>query len=107
MDEQPERHKTYSLAEVAELVLPPEMKDPERWLRRHLNAGDIRGYKTGRIWRMTQAHLDWLLDHLSNSVKEPAPAAEPNQPGGPVSIFEGMSKRAQARILRHQASGGN
>ena len=92
--------KTYSLAEVAALALPkpPELKDPERWLRRHLNDGRIKGYKVGRVWRMRQEQLDWLLDRLSNDVQEPH--AEPVATTGAVSILSGMSERARARIQR-------
>ena len=92
--------KTYSLAEVAEIALPkpPELKDPERWLRRHLNDGRIKGYKVGRIWRMRQEQLDWLLDRLSNGVQESD--VEPSTSAGPVSILSGMSERARARIQR-------
>jgi hypothetical protein len=35
--------KTYSLAEVAEMVLPPDMTNGIRWLSRRLNRGELSG----------------------------------------------------------------
>lgn len=95
--------KTYSLAEVAAQVLPTDWIDPERWLRRHLNSGAIRGYRVGRTWRLTQAHLDWLIERFSNDVQQ-AEVVEPSEPVGPVSILAGMSERARARIERQERS---
>lgn len=53
--------KTYSLQEVAAMVLPPEWKEPERWLRRHLVRGELSGYKVGHTWRMTEDDVEALL----------------------------------------------
>jgi hypothetical protein len=35
--------KTYSLTEVANMVLPPDMKARERWLSQRLNRGELSG----------------------------------------------------------------
>jgi hypothetical protein len=35
--------KTYSLDEVAAMVLPSEMKNGPRWLAERLNRGDLSG----------------------------------------------------------------
>jgi hypothetical protein len=40
--------KTYSLAEVAEMVLPPDMTNGVRWLSHRLNRGELSGYRVGR-----------------------------------------------------------
>jgi hypothetical protein len=37
--------KTYSLAEVAEMVLPPDMTNGVRWLSHRLNRGELSGYQ--------------------------------------------------------------
>lgn len=84
--------KTYSLAEVAALVLPAEWTDAERWLTRRLNRGEIRGYRVGRVWRMTQDHLDWFIEHFSNDV-------ESKKPEPPMSMLGGLSPRGRARRL--------
>jgi hypothetical protein len=52
--------RTYSLAEVAAAVLPPEMKNPQLWLVRRLRRGEIQGYKAGRYWRMTAHDVEAL-----------------------------------------------
>ena len=39
--------KTYSLDEVAAMVLPSEMKNGPRWLAERLNRGDLSGYTCG------------------------------------------------------------
>lgn len=54
--------KTYSLAEVAKMVLPPEMTDGVRWLSRRLNRGELSGYRVGRSWRMTREDVEALID---------------------------------------------
>jgi hypothetical protein len=64
--------RTYSLAEVAAAVLPPEMKNPQLWLVRRLRRGEIQGYKVGRYWRMTAQDVDALVASLRN-VPNPGP----------------------------------
>jgi hypothetical protein len=46
--------KTYSLTEVANMVLSSDMKARERWLSQRLNRGDLSGYRVGRTWPMTR-----------------------------------------------------
>ena len=50
-DNEPEI-KTYSLAEVAEMVLPPDMTNGVRWLAHRLNRAEVTGYRVGRTWRI-------------------------------------------------------
>ncbi|QBC86374.1 DNA-binding protein [Mycobacterium avium] len=91
--------KTYSLAEVAEQVLPPEWTDGERWLARRLNRGQIRGYRVGRIWRMTEQQVEDLIDRFTNNANgRPAtPTAEaPSAP--PISVADGLSRRSRRRL---------
>jgi hypothetical protein len=44
--------KTYSLAEVVGMVLPPDTKNGVRWLASRLTAS--AEYRVGRTWRMTR-----------------------------------------------------
>lgn len=53
--------KTYSLAEVAEMILP-DMADGVRWLSRRLNNGELSGYRVGRKWRMTREDVADLIE---------------------------------------------
>ncbi|BBZ09830.1 helix-turn-helix domain-containing protein [Mycobacterium branderi] len=69
--------KTYSLAEVAAMVLPPEWKDSERWLQRRLRRGLIGGYKVGHTWRMTQDDVDDLIaKHRNTTVRAERPSRQ-------------------------------
>jgi hypothetical protein len=59
--------KTYSLAEVAETVLPPGMTNDVRWLAHRLNSGLLSRYRVGLSWRMTCAHVEELIErHLNH-----------------------------------------
>lgn len=91
--------KTYSLAEVAALVLPPEWTDGERWLARRLNRNEIRGYRVGRIWRMTEEHLREFIESRSNTVSAKADSVESARPVDPVSIAASLSPRGRSRLL--------
>lgn len=69
--------KTYSLEEVAAMVLPPEMKNGRLWLRRRIRSGEVRGYKAGRSWRMTHQDVEDLIASHRNA---PAPPAREHEP---------------------------
>jgi excisionase family DNA binding protein len=58
--------KTYSLTEVAEMVLPPDMTNGVRWLSNWLNRGELSGYRVGRTWRMTRADVEDLINRHRN-----------------------------------------
>lgn len=88
--------RTYSLAEVAEMVLPDEWTDGVRWLARRLNRREIRGYRVGRTWRMTQDHVDDLIERFSNDVLERRQVVD--QP--PVTVIDGLSARSRNGIRR-------
>lgn len=85
--------RTYSLAEVAAQVLPSEWTDSERWLRRRLNRGEIRGYRVGREWRMTESHVEALVQRYCNgeSVQQPEPT---------TSFAAGLSAQSRRRLRR-------
>jgi hypothetical protein len=95
--------RSYSLAEVAALYLPPEWKDGIRWLSRRLNAGEIRGYKVGRVWRMTDDDVAAFIEGHRNSPKPTADAADDHPPMPATSIIDGLSPRSRARITRRTA----
>ena len=83
--------KTYSLAEVVAIALPEEWVEPERWLRRQLNAGRINGYRVGRTWRMSETHVRQLLN-------EPPAHPEPAPVAPDAHVLGGLSRRSRARI---------
>jgi hypothetical protein len=83
--------KTYSLHEVAEQVLPTEWSDSVRWLARRLNRGEIRGYRVGRTWRMTETHVEDLIERFSNGHVQ-ARVEEP------LSVADGLSQRSRRRL---------
>lgn len=58
--------QTHTLAEVAEAYLHPGWSDGARWLSRRLNAGQLKGFKAGRTWLMTDDHIQFMLDKYSN-----------------------------------------
>lgn len=87
---------TYSLAEVAAKHLPPEWKNPTRWLAMRLNRRELRGYRVGRVWRMRESDIDYLLERYSNDDKmmqTPKPVLHE-----PASIRDGISARARRRV---------
>lgn len=62
MDDDALEINTYSLSDVAKMVLPPEMTDGVRWLSRRLNRGELSGYRVGRTWRMTREDVEDLIE---------------------------------------------
>jgi excisionase family DNA binding protein len=68
MDDNDAEFETYSLAEVAELILP-DMADGVRWLSRRLNNGELSGYRVGRTWRMTREDVTALIERHRNRSK--------------------------------------
>lgn len=69
--------KTYSLPEVAAQVLPSEWKTPVLWLQRRLRRKEIRGYKVGHDWRMTEADVADLVERYRNTAPAAPEATEP------------------------------
>ncbi len=91
--------KTYSLEEVAAMVLPPEWSDGRRWLARRLNQGQIRGYRVGRVWRMTEDHVEDLIERFTNDAPRRAIRADPTTPP-PATVLDALSARSRHRIRR-------
>lgn len=89
--------RTYSLSEVAAMVLPPEWKDGERWLSRRLNRREIRGYRVGRVWRMTARQVEDLIARRSNELRSPEPVV-PAPDSGSSSLVDGLSARSRRRL---------
>lgn len=89
--------RTFSLAEVAAEHLPAEWTDGVRWLARRLNRGELRGYRVGRIWRMRDTDIEFMLTKYSNdsATREPKPVI-----AEPTSIVDGISQRSQRRVTR-------
>ncbi|MEH3141165.1 MAG: hypothetical protein PGN37_13490 [Mycobacterium kyogaense] len=76
----PEPIKTYSLEEVAAMVLPQDLKNPVLWLKRRLTSGGASGYKIGRTWRMTHEDVVDLITRHRNAPRVPErPTPEPGE----------------------------
>lgn len=88
---------THSLAEVAAAHLPPEWKDAERWLSRRLNRKELRGVRFGRVWRMRDSDIDYMLSRYSNedTVTEPVAVQSAS-----VSVVDGLSSRSRRSLQR-------
>ena len=85
--------KTYSLSEVAKMVLPPEMTDGVRWLSRRLNRGELSGYRIGRTWRMTHEDVEDLIERHR---KHPLPRVPQEPRTGAVS---GLTPTSRLRLM--------
>jgi hypothetical protein len=109
MDEaDPAPIKTYSLEEVAAMVLPAEWADGVLWLKRRLAAGEVGGYRLNRnVWRMTRADVEELIEQRRNRRVKPAPElAQPNDEADhpqsarpvPVDLLSALSPRSRRRL---------
>ena len=93
--------RLYTLAEVVAMGYTPAVTDPERWLRRRLNSGQLRGIQFGRSWKMTDAHVAFMLKTLSNDDLVPEPEPEPAEPPTPIPDFwASLSTRSRNRLRR-------
>jgi hypothetical protein len=84
--------KSYELSEVAREYLPGAPKDPERWLRRKLNARAFPGTRVGRHWVMTDHQIQVMLAVLGTEA-EVVPTPEPE-----AVSFDGLSPRSRRRL---------
>lgn len=103
--------RTYSLDEVAAMVLPPDLKCPRRWLAERLNQGEIQGYKVGRTWRMTHEDVEDLIaqrrnpprrvhHELGSSLTETSRRRlAGNAPAAPSSLVDGLTPRGRRRLI--------
>ena len=94
MDDDALEINTYSLSDVAKMVLPPEMTDGVRWLSRRLNRGELSGYRVGRTWRMTREDVEDLIERHR---KHPLPqvAQEPR-----TDVVSGLTPTSRLRLMR-------
>jgi hypothetical protein len=90
--------RTYSLAQVAEMVLPKDFKDPIRWLKSRLKRGEISGYLVGRTWRMTESDVKDLVDRHSNTPTAPQQVSPSSD--RPLRVIDGLSARSRRRLER-------
>lgn len=69
--------KTYSLEEVATMVMSPDdMPNAVRWLKAQIKDGKASAYKVGRSWRMTHEDVEYLIDRNRNTLQVPVAAPE-------------------------------
>jgi hypothetical protein len=57
--------RTYSLPEVAKMILP-DMTSGVRWLSNRLNRGELSGYRVRRTWRMTREDVADVIERHRN-----------------------------------------
>ena len=82
--------KTYSLEEVATMVMSPDdMPNAVRWLKAQIKAGKASAYKVGRSWRMTHEDVEYLIDRNRNTLQVPVAA-----PGDPP-LWASLSARSR------------
>jgi hypothetical protein len=79
MNDDEDKFKTYSLEEVASMVLPPQIKDGVRWLTQRLNRGEIASYRIGRTWRMTGSDVEDLIERDRNRPSLGADSSSPQR----------------------------
>lgn len=90
---------TYSLPEVADMVLPAEWTDGVRWLARRLNRGEIPGYRVGHTWRMTEQHVEALIERYSNAAPPQRPmSVHVEASTTPTRVADGLSARSRRRL---------
>jgi hypothetical protein len=89
--------RTYELSEVAQL-LPRALKDPERWLRRKLNAGELAGTLVGRHWVMTERQVERMLELLGTEDEIATPKPEPVEPEAPLGFLASLAPRSRNRL---------
>jgi AAA+ ATPase superfamily predicted ATPase len=89
--------KRYELSEVAAEYLPRALKDPERWLRRKLNARAFPGTRVGRHWVMTEEQVAAMLKLLGTEDEVSTPEPKPVEPDA-ASFLDGLSPRSRRRL---------
>lgn len=92
--------QTYSLAEVAEMVLPREWTDSTRWLARRINRGEIAGYRVGHKLRMTQDQVDAMIARYSTGATQQHIRVHTAQSETPIRVVDGLSARSRRRLNR-------
>lgn len=91
--------RSYSLEEVAAAHLPAEWTDSVRWLRRRLNWGELTGFRVGRVWRMTDEDVEFLIAKHRNITRPSSDKFGAVIPAGEaVSFAAGLSQRSRKRL---------
>ena len=87
-----------TLGEVSErMELDRHLKDPERYLRGRIRAGQFRARKVGRSWLMTDADIDAAIESFANT--EPIADTPPPPPApSPVGQLTAGSLRRRRRV---------
>lgn len=92
--------RSYGLDEVAAAHLPSHWTDAVRWLSRRLNRGELTGFRVGRVWRMTDEDIDFLIAKHRNlptpAISDAAVPPRTNQ--APTSFAAGLSDRSRKRL---------
>lgn len=87
-----------TLGEVSErMELDRHLKDPERYLRERIRAGQFRARKVGRAWLMTEADIEAAIESLANTepiLDTPTPAPTPS----PIGQLTAGSLRRRRRV---------
>lgn len=91
--------RSYSLAEVAAMYLPPEW-DGVLWLSRRLSRGEIPGYKVGRVWRMTDDDVTAFIDSHRKPPKPKPDMTDTGPPTPATTVYEGLSRRSRDRLKK-------
>ncbi len=106
--------RTYSLEEVAALVLSPDdIPNGVRWLNDQIRAGKVSAYKAVRRWRMTHADVEDLIERRRNNVrpsssKRVAVAEQESDPDAPIingKPYGGMTRRSWLYHTRAEIPG--
>jgi len=87
------RFKTYSLVEVAEMIVR-DMADGVRWFSRRVNRGELSGYRVGRTWRMTREDVADPIERHRN------PSIARNDVKVPRTEFSGVTPTSRRRRER-------
>jgi len=88
--------RLHDLGEVTErMELDRHLKDPERYLRERIRAGQFRARKVGRCWLMTEADIEAAIESLANT-ETPKPEPTPD----PAPMPHGMPSSASMRRRR-------
>ena len=93
--------KTFSLREVAAMVLPPDMTNGARWLSHRLNRGELSGYRVARTWRMTHADVEDLIERHRN---RPVPRIDVRAPQ--TDVLSGLTSTSRRRRVRGELLDG-
>lgn len=79
---------SYSIEEASDFLRGGHSKADLQWVSLRLRRGTIKGFKSGRHWRMTEEQLRAAVEAL-----EPEPVGLPEVPS-----FAGMTRTSRRRL---------